>query len=82
MGVLVMVLVAYLTNGTPLPNTFYMPIDHACDDATALEYLKVIEQSLPAGHSIQAEFHYHCAPEDAIAPGPSRAAHIPQDDEA
>jgi hypothetical protein len=44
----ILVLVAWLTNGTPLPNTFILPPGHPCDQKVAVEYAS---SSLPASAS-------------------------------
>lgn len=82
----VLVIVAYLTNGTPLPNFFVIPADHPCNNEVALDYTqRFIVPSLGNGAAIQTPEEamvFVCLPVPA-GPGPGPAMrHIPTEDEA
>jgi hypothetical protein len=67
----ILVLVAWLTNGTPLPNTFILPPGHPCDQKVAVEYTrKFVAPSLGELAKIQQPedtMIYVCLP---VPPGP------------
>jgi len=81
----VLLIVAYLTNGTPLP-TFFI-VDNSketCGAALALEYTRrFIVPSLTDAQIQTPEdtMRWQCLPVPEGTPGPAMR-HIPQDDEA
>ena len=74
MTITVLLVVAYLTNGTPLPNFFVLPEGHSCDASVAADYARrFIVPSLPEGYAIQGTdtLLHICAPVPPGTPGPA-----------
>ena len=72
--VTIMVVVAYLTNGTPLPNFFIIREDEVCNNELAMSYARrFIVPSLPEGYSIQGDDKtiFLCADVPPGTPGPA-----------
>jgi hypothetical protein len=71
----ILVLIAWLTDGTPLPNHFILPPGHPCDQKVAIEYTrKFVARSLAEGSHIQQPedtIIYVCLP---VPPGPGPGA--------
>jgi hypothetical protein len=86
----IMLVVAFLTNGTPIYSDFILPEGHPCNFDVAVDYTKrFTAASLGSDYSLQElegeKLTYLCiSMPAAIPPGPAMAppAHIPQDDEA
>jgi hypothetical protein len=74
MNIAVLVIVAYLTNGTPLPNFFIVPLEQ-CSNTLALRYTRdFIVPTVPEGYSIQTPEEtmvYACLPVPQGTPGPA-----------
>jgi len=70
----VLIVVAFLLNGDPVPLIKVMPLDCGGDDAIALAH----ENSVSTGNAIQDTVLWDCKP--VTGPGPQR--HIPGKDEA
>ena len=70
----VLLVIAWLTDGTPLPNFFVLPDGHPCSAEVAADYARrFIVPSLPEGYHIQGtETLLHiCAPVPVGTPGPA-----------
>jgi hypothetical protein len=78
---------AFLTDGTPLPNMFILPPQHPCNQEVAADYArKYIQASLGNEFHIQdpTNVPFICIAVTQGAPGPAMAEppHVPTDDEA
>jgi hypothetical protein len=77
---IILVLLAYLTDGTPVHSSFTLPAEHACNEEVALDYMR---KFVAPNGSFQDTVSYVCLPAYTEAPGPAYVPmHIPQDDEA
>jgi hypothetical protein len=67
----ILVLIAWLTDGAPLPNFFILPPGHPCNNEVAIEYTRrFVAPNLSEGARIQspeATMIYACLP---VPPGP------------
>ena len=70
----VLLIIAWLTDGTPLPNFFVLPEGHPCGPEVAADYARrFIVPSLPEGQQIQGTdtLLHLCAPVPPGSPGPA-----------
>lgn len=81
----VLVLLLFLTNGTPLPNFFVIPPGHPCNATVASTYARdFVAPSLGEGFSIQdpdkTGLHLCLPIIDGPGPGPADPGFAPPDD--
>lgn len=70
----VLLVVAWLTNGTPLPNMFILPEGHPCGPEVAADYARrFIAPTVPPGFAMQGTdtLLHLCAPVPIGTPGPA-----------